>query len=777
VRYAADPASLLVPHYSSSSTGANTKARLRREDQGNDRPHHDGRGGGGYQSRSPTHHSSSSSHALDPFPYSSSPTDGYELDEEEEEHLLHQQQLLKLQYVLLVCVQREEKARVLRLANSFMQWKLFSAIQCSSSSRLMMEGGAADALAQDIVMSSLHDDHQQQQHQSRELSDLWRAKEDEAVLHKQQYDRLYSKYLQQDTALAALRREMETQADEKAYQLSALRTENLRLGNDLRLEQGRLAELASQHKLAEMQHERTLQSALSEGVARIKELEALHAGSVSERDAMQAELSYSKLRLAEGDATAAQLRNACSSLQSELTSLQSQLQSATTSLKSAQDDLQSKSDLIDKLEREQTSSSSIVDSTLHVFQDQLSAVNSQLDAFRKQEQLHNEAKERLEVRLKKLQSAFEGLSASHSQLQQDYDDLTASRSRDVLTIKELGKCVKRLQHVLQQRQQQQQKTDCKKCADTDKQLSDAGKRCMELQEDCSRKAEEIKEWEAKHRRVERQHSEAVDRTDRMQRDISKLELQVHTADNSNKQLQVSIQQREQVIKKLETSVKVKEAMLEDQSTELFDLRSKLQHELTQFKRCKREYDDVVDALNGRLREKEEAVSGLESELLKKSHTELKLKELIKEYQRTDRSELAKQDEDEDAEEGDETAADDSGFSVSFDFMGTPTDSPSELLKNRNKLHLHQQQVPCSNKQCRKEKDQLMRDVKGKYLQLMELKKENDRLSALKLEEATKFNAALVCTSSIASHHYNHIMVPDLSALHSHSLLLCCSFVN
>ena len=82
----------------------------------------------------------------------------------------------------------------------------------------MMEGGAADALAQDIVMSSLHDNHQQQQqHQSRELSDLWRAKEDEAVLHKQQYDRLYSKYLQQDTALAALRREMETQADEQAY--------------------------------------------------------------------------------------------------------------------------------------------------------------------------------------------------------------------------------------------------------------------------------------------------------------------------------------------------------------------------------------------------------------------------------------------------------------------------------------------------------------------------------------------------------------------------------
>ena len=83
----------------------------------------------------------------------------------------------------------------------------------------MMEGGAADALAQDIVMSSLHDDHHQQhqQHQSRELSDLWRAKEDEAVLHKQQYDRLYSKYLQQDTALAALRREMETQADEQAY--------------------------------------------------------------------------------------------------------------------------------------------------------------------------------------------------------------------------------------------------------------------------------------------------------------------------------------------------------------------------------------------------------------------------------------------------------------------------------------------------------------------------------------------------------------------------------
>ena len=76
---------------------------------------------------------------------------------------------------------------------------------------------------------------------------------------------------------------------------------------------------------------------------------------------------------------------------------------------------------------------------------------------------------------------------------------------------------------------------------------------------------------------------------------------------------------------------MKEAMLEDQSTELFDLRSKLQYELTQFKRCKRDYDDVVDALNGRLREKEEAVSGLESELLKKSHTELKLKELIKEY--------------------------------------------------------------------------------------------------------------------------------------------------
>ena len=44
---------------------------------------------------------------------------------------------------------------------------------------------------------------------------------------------------------------------------------------------------------------------------------------------------------------------------------------------------------------------------------------------------------------------------------------------------------------------------------------------------------------------------------------------------------------------------MKEAMLEDQSTELFDLRSKLQHELTQFKRCKRDYDDVVDALNGR----------------------------------------------------------------------------------------------------------------------------------------------------------------------------------
>ena len=326
-------------------------------------------------------------------------------------------------------------------------------------------------------------------------------------------------------------------------QLSALRTENLRLGNDLRLEHGRLAGLASQHKLAEAQHERTLQSALSEGLARIKELEALHAGSVSEREAMQAELSNSKLRLAEVDATAAQLRNACSSLQSELISLQSQLQSTTTSLKSAQDDLQSKSDLIDKLEREQTSSSSIVDSTLHVFQDQLSAVNSQLDAFRKQEQLLNEAKDRLEMRLKKLQSAFEGLSASHSQLQQDYDDLTASRSRDVLTIKELGKCVKRLQHVLQQRQQQQ-KTDCKQCADTDKRLSDAGKRCIELQEDCTHKAEEMKEWEAKHRRVERLHSEAVDRIDRMQRDIAKLELQVHTAENSHKQLQVGNQQSE-----------------------------------------------------------------------------------------------------------------------------------------------------------------------------------------------------------------------------------------
>jgi hypothetical protein len=58
VRYAADTASLLVPHYSSSSTGANVKARTLREGQGNDSPHHDGRGGGGYQSRSPTHHSS-----------------------------------------------------------------------------------------------------------------------------------------------------------------------------------------------------------------------------------------------------------------------------------------------------------------------------------------------------------------------------------------------------------------------------------------------------------------------------------------------------------------------------------------------------------------------------------------------------------------------------------------------------------------------------------------------------------------------------------------------
>jgi len=699
-----DPNYLLLPTYGTpkgyrSSSAANAKVRLWRDDQVGGY-HHQGSPGNDWYQSPPKASPSNLSHALDPS------TDAYE-NALAEDHLHSQQQLLKLQYALLVCEQREEKARLLRLVNSFMRWKHFS-----TEYRSMME----DHDAADVI----------NQHQ-RELNDLRKAAEDDAVLHKQQYDRLYSKYLQQDTALALLRQETEALTDEQQYQLSTLRTENLQLANELRLEQERLHGIRSQYELAEKEHTRAIQSALEEGVVKIKELEVTHASIVSQHDITQAELTYCKLRLAESDASSAKLRNTCTSLESEVISLQTRLQSVASSLKAAEDELELKRDHIDKLQREQISSTSMVDNTLTAFQDQLCAVNSQLDTFREKESSLNEAKEKLEMRLKKLQLAFEGVSASYSKLQQDYDDLSTSHNRDVLTIKELSKCVKRLQQVLELQQ-----TNCKRCADTDKLLSEANKKYAESHEVCNRRADEIKEMEAKHRRVERLHSEAIDNIERMQRDIAKLEFQVQSTDSNSRQLVVGNQQKEQSIKKLEMSLKVKEAMLEDQSTELFDLRSRLQHELTQFKRCKRDFDDAVEALSDKLREKETAVSGLESELLKKSHTEVKLKELIKEYQRVDRIELANDDEDED-----EAAADSNGLTVSFDFMGTPSDSPESLTKRRTTKS-------CSNKQCCKEKDQLMRDVKGKYLQLMELKKDYERLSALKSEEATKFNAALVC---------------------------------
>jgi len=238
--------------------------------------------------------------------------------------------------------------------------------------------------------------------------------------------------------------------------------------------------------------------------------------------------------------------------------------------------------------------------------------------------------------------------------------------KDYKSIKDLSKCAKRLQEVVdmrkqcpehqkelqrdQKQQQQQQEKLEKELQDTSQELAEVYANMHYLEEDHRRLLAQLHEKDEQVSRLEHSLNEQITaladlQQQQQQQHQQQQQEQQHggdamesgndaantaDADAVTAEVELELHAMKAKCEELHSALRVKETMLDDKGAEVADWKEKFHEQSQDFRQCRRDYA----SLEQELEDTRDEVLHLEAELAKRSETEHELQRLIAEFQST-----------------------------------------------------------------------------------------------------------------------------------------------
>lgn len=220
---------------------------------------------------------------------------------------------------------------------------------------------------------------------------------------------------------------------------------------------------------------------------------------------------------------------------------------------------------------------------------------------------------RLESRLMTLQTAFDEITQHNLELQKEVLDKNVQHQNDRKVMKELSKCIKKLQDIDAYRTL----IPCEKCqslqntlAERDGQLDRMRHDFVQLQHDYQQ-LRLHDDTTTEHRHQQQVNMEAQKQL--MMDQLTKLEATMREIDVSKHDVEMQLQ--------------VKDVMLHDQRLQIEDLR----HRISDFETAESVWQDLREDLEGRLEDYRHEIEVLEQNLEVKSQIAQKVKRIIRDY--------------------------------------------------------------------------------------------------------------------------------------------------
>lgn len=255
-----------------------------------------------------------------------------------------------------------------------------------------------------------------------------------------------------------------------------------------------------------------------------------------------------------------------------------------------------------------------------------------------QRQVEEFQSRRLESRLLTLQKAFDEITQHNQELQKEVSERKIQHSQDRKVMKELSKCVKKLQEIDSYRKEQV----CQQCPIHETKLREQQESIHQLQLDYSQLLRQL------------QHRQTQD--DSMHENQQRsFDAQKHQLLEQLQRLEKTVQEIDAAKQQLETALQVKDVVLKDQTQQIQEMKRAVQHleeENQDLKVTTQEYEEKVEELRGDIAE-------LEDEISIKVQMEQKVKRIIRDYLRQELR-RQQQEEDNDREKDGEDGNDDIG---------------------------------------------------------------------------------------------------------------------
>ena len=218
------------------------------------------------------------------------------------------------------------------------------------------------------------------------------------------------------------------------------------------------------------------------------------------------------------------------------------------------------------------------------------------------QQQYLQQQQKLEQRLLKLQSAFEEVTKANDTLSNENNIFIETQKKDRIVIKDLTKCVKKLQEITDYRTSQ----------------DEIVKRIQQEKQDIMK---ELEDYKKKNHELETLlSSTSIRERDKMKQtmeQLTRLESMVHELERSKKQV--------------ETNISVKEVVISDQLQEITEWKDKYHNIVQELTLLRKDYRIEIEDRNDQIRSLEEDINILEEKLHAKTRVEMKMKEIIHNY--------------------------------------------------------------------------------------------------------------------------------------------------
>lgn len=277
---------------------------------------------------------------------------------------------------------------------------------------------------------------------------------------------------------------------------------------------------------------------------------------------------------------------------------------------------------------------------------------------------------RLESRLMTLQAAFDEISQHNLELQKEILDKNVQHAKDRKVMKELSRCIKKLQEIDAYRKH----LPCEDCAGLQATVEEREGQIDRLRHDLVQLQHDYQQLRLHDHTQTQQHQQQVAmeaQKQLMMEQLVKLESSMHDIDVTKKDMEMQLQ--------------VKDVMLHDQRLQIDDLRRRL-HD---FENAERDWQDAREEYETKLEEFRRDIIAMEEEVEVKTQIAQKVKSIIRDYLRQELKRQQSSDHNGDDGDDDDMARKDSRWSKqrlsrSIELLSSNEISKAKSKKNRSR---------------------------------------------------------------------------------------------